>query len=72
MSLTFDNVLRAIKRVRDRLHDGLFALACRILLPFSTPCRVCNMLRGMVIGIFLGGAIACQVIALLLHHWRGA
>jgi hypothetical protein len=37
-----------------RAKDALFALACRMLLPLSTGCKVCNMLRGIAIGTLLG------------------
>lgn len=52
-----------IKRAPAVAHDWLFALACRALLPISTTCKVCNILRGIAIGSVLGGALA-----LATHH----
>ncbi|MDP3841086.1 MAG: hypothetical protein Q8Q81_00620 [Oxalobacteraceae bacterium] len=54
MRQPFDTILRAIKRVPTVLHDRLFELACRVLLPISTMCKVCNILRGMAFGFVLG------------------
>ncbi|OFJ46427.1 hypothetical protein BA896_021995 [Janthinobacterium lividum] len=71
MSEPFDNVLRAIKRLPSSLHDRLFTLACSVLLPISTSCKVCNMLRGMAIGLLLGAGFACLAIAPFIHHWWG-
>jgi 2-keto-3-deoxy-galactonokinase len=52
------NKLRlAIKRTPARLHDRMFDIACRVLLPISTMCKVCNMLRGMLLGIVIGSAL---------------
>lgn len=47
-----------IKLAPMRVRDAAFALACRLLLPLSTSCKVCNMLRGMGIGILIGLAVA--------------
>lgn len=52
----------AARRAYQRLADALFALACDLLLPISTFCKVCNMLRGMAIGIALGAALAVAVL----------
>lgn len=54
-----------IRRLPGRLHDALFALACRLLLPLSTMCKVCNMLRGMALGFVLSVAL-CAATALLI------
>lgn len=71
MSQLFDNVLRRINRAPTILHDWLFELACRVLLPISTMCKVCNILRGMAIGFLLGAGMACLAIAQVIHHWWG-
>jgi hypothetical protein len=47
-----------------RAQDALFALACRLLLPLSTGCKVCNMLRGIAIGILLGVGMAALLAVL--------
>ena len=71
MRQLFDAALRAIKRVPTILHDRLFELACRVLLPISTICKVCNILRGMAIGVLIGTGIACLAIGPFIHHWWG-
>jgi hypothetical protein len=53
-----DTIRLAVKRAPANAHDALFALACALLLPLSTHCKVCNMLRGMAIGAAVGAAIA--------------
>lgn len=60
-----------IKRALARVRDAAFALACRILLPIATTCKVCNMLRGMAIGILLGAGTSCLAIAASIRHWVG-
>lgn len=71
MRRPFEPVLRKIKRMPTVLHDQLFELACRLLLPISTTCKVCNILRGMTVGLLLGAGFACLVIAPFIHHWWG-
>ena len=66
-----DKLRLFIKRSPAALHDWLFALACRILLPISTMCKVCNMLRGIAIGALLGAGIGCFAIAPAIHRWWG-
>jgi len=67
MSLRLDKIRLAIKRAPSNLKDRVFSLACTLLLPLSTTCKVCNMLRGMAIGILLGTGASCA-IALLIHN----
>lgn len=60
-----------IKLAPGRARDAAFALACRLLLPLSTMCKVCNMLRGMLLGFLLGTGLSCLAIAPFIHHWWG-
>lgn len=62
--IPMDRIRLFIKLAPTRAHDALFALACRLLLPLSTTCKVCNMLRGMAIGFMLG-LIAAAMLAVL-------
>jgi len=57
----------AVKRAYRRLADALFAIACRVLLPISTICKVCNILRGMTIGFLLGVGAGALLTGVLLH-----
>lgn len=66
-----NNIRFFFKRAPAQVSDAAFALACRILLPIATTCKVCNMLRGMSIGILLGAGISCLAIAPFIHHWMG-
>ena len=66
-----DRIRLFIKLAPARAHDALFALACRLLLPIATNCKVCNILRGLLIGALLGSGIACLAIAPFIHHWWG-
>jgi hypothetical protein len=66
-----DRLRLFFKRAPGRVRDAAFALACRVLLPIATTCKVCNMLRGIVLGILLGAGIACLAIAPFIHHWMG-
>lgn len=53
-----------------RIRDAAFELACAVLLPLSTMCKVCNMLRGMAIGMLLGGGAAgIAIVACIRHGW---
>lgn len=54
MIMLMDRFRLFLKLAPSRARDALFALACRLLLPLSTSCKVCNMLRGMAIGFVLG------------------
>lgn len=45
-------------RIRLALKDHAMALACRVLLPIATTCKVCNIMRGVLIGIAIGAASA--------------
>lgn len=65
MSLKLDNLRLAIKRLPTTAKDAAFALACKLLLPLSTMCKVCNMLRGMAIGFGIGVATTVAVVLLL-------
>ncbi|TCS38512.1 hypothetical protein EDC30_102251 [Paucimonas lemoignei] len=58
-------------RAKARLHDRLFGLACDLLLPISTYCKVCNILRGIALGFLLGTGFACLAIAPFIHRWWG-
>ena len=58
-----DNFLLMLKRAPARVRDSAFALACRLLLPIATTCKVCNMLRGIMIGMPIGGLAMA-----LIHH----
>jgi hypothetical protein len=49
-----DKVRLAIKLAPTKVYDFLFEMACKLLLPLSTMCKVCNMLRGMGIGVVIG------------------
>lgn len=60
-----------IKRAPARVRDAAFALACRILLPIATTCKVCNMLRGMTLGFLFGAGASCLAIAPFIHRWLG-
>lgn len=57
------------KRLPQRARDGAFTLACSVLLPIATNCKVCNLLRGLAIGALLGASTACVVISQLLPRW---
>ena len=59
-----DRIRLFLKLAPSRAHDALFALACRLLLPLSTTCKVCNMLRGMAIGFGLGMAASAALAVL--------
>ena len=48
-------------RAAAALRDLSFQLACRVLLPIATSCKVCNMLRGAAIG-FVCGAVAVGLV----------
>lgn len=71
MSRLMDNLRLAIKRAPTTLHDAVFAIMCKLLLPLSTDCRVCNMLRGMALGILVGIGFTCLAVAPFIHHWWG-
>lgn len=62
-----DRIRLFIKLAPSRAHDALFALTCRLLLPLSTSCKVCNMLRGMAIGFALGLAAAAVAAAVATY-----
>jgi hypothetical protein len=66
-----DQLRFLLKRAPARVRDAAFALACRILLPIATTCKVCNMLRGMSIGYLLGVGTSCLAIAPVIHRWWG-
>jgi hypothetical protein len=57
MRLQLENLRRALKRASARLHDHLFEIACRVLLPISSQCKVCNILRGWLLGYCMGTAV---------------
>lgn len=60
----------SIKLGPQRMRDAAFSLACRLLLPLATDCKVCNMLRGMMLGIPVGVVIAWCIDCLALYfHW---
>jgi hypothetical protein len=63
-----DRIRLFFKLAPSRAHDALFALACRLLLPLSTGCKVCNMLRGMAIGFGLG-LVAAAVLAVMTAYF---
>jgi hypothetical protein len=63
-----DRIRLFVKLAPSRAHDALFALACRLLLPLSTNCKVCNMLRGMAIGFWLG-IIAAAALAVMSAYF---
>lgn len=71
MRSQLDRLRLAIKLAPTKLHDWLFEIACRVLLPISTMCKVCNILRGMLIGALLGIGLTCFAIAPFIHHWWG-
>lgn len=54
-----------------RIRDAAFELACKVLLPIATNCKVCNMLRGMTLGFLFGAGASCLAIAPFIHHWLG-
>lgn len=56
-------------RAPARARDAAFGLACRVLLPIATSCKVCNILRGFVLGALLGCGLALLAIAPFIHHW---
>lgn len=58
----------AVFRLRLALKDQAMALACRVLLPIATTCKVCNIMRGIAVGIVVG---ASSATALWLYFWRG-
>lgn len=62
-----NNFLFSLKRAPARARDAAFALTCRVLLPIATDCKVCNMLRGVTIGMPLGAGALCLVLALLRY-----
>lgn len=66
-----DNLHLFFMRAPARVRDAAFALACRLLLPIATDCKVCNMLRGMSLGILLGAGFSCLAIAPFIHRWWG-
>jgi hypothetical protein len=66
MSQRLDKIRLAITRAPSILKDGALSLACKLLLPLSTTCKVCNMLRGMAIGIGIGGALSIGVVLAML------
>jgi hypothetical protein len=61
MSQQLHHLRSALTRARIKAHDRMFELACRILLPISTMCKVCNILRGMMLGACLGAALTAVV-----------
>jgi len=73
MKKAFLSIQSYLRRLPTRVHDSLFAIACRVLLPLSTMCKVCNMLRGMAIGLgfgtVLGAALAYLVALLFSTQW---
>jgi hypothetical protein len=71
MRQRLDKIRLAIKRAPANLHDWLFALACKLLLPLSTMCKVCNMLRGMAIGVGIGATLSLAVVFTLLLYRGG-
>jgi hypothetical protein len=58
MSDRFAKVRSSVFRLRLVAHDKAMALACRLLLPIATTCKVCNIMRGIGIGIIIGGHLA--------------
>ncbi|KAF1043209.1 MAG: hypothetical protein GAK35_02301 [Herbaspirillum frisingense] len=58
----------AALRLRLAAGDRAMALACRVLLPIATTCKVCNIMRGIVVGIAIG---ACAATAATLYFGRG-
>lgn len=54
-----------------RVQDALFALAGRLLLPLSTGCKVCNMLRGIAIGFMLGMVFSALLAVLSGYYGWG-
>ncbi|WP_299533377.1 hypothetical protein [uncultured Herbaspirillum sp.] len=58
----------AVFRLRLLLTDQAMALACRVLLPIATSCKVCNIMRGIGVGMVIGAGSAS---ALWLYFGRG-
>ena len=54
-----------MRRLLQKAHDRLFEIACKLLLPLSTMCKVCNMLRGMGIGIIIGAGLTAAAFTIL-------
>jgi hypothetical protein len=66
-----DRLRLFFKMAPSRMRDAAFAIVCRLLLPLSTSCRVCNMLRGMGIGYMLGLiSAAAQAVLSAYYGWR--
>lgn len=63
-----EKILHLICRAPSVVHDWLFELACRLLLPLSTTCKVCNMLRGICIGVLLGAGCTVALVHVLRGH----
>ncbi|WP_076592012.1 hypothetical protein [Herminiimonas arsenitoxidans] len=57
MGQRLNDICLKIKRAPSVAKDNAFAFACTVLMPLSTYCKICNMLRGMGIGFLLGVAL---------------
>lgn len=63
-----EKIRHLICRTPSVVHDWLFELACSLLLPLSTTCKVCNMLRGIGIGVLLGAGCTVALVFVLRGH----
>lgn len=65
MGQQLDNLRLRVKRLPAVIKDKAFEIACDVLLPISTYCKVCNILRGMGIGIVIGSITTAALIIYL-------